>query len=402
MALGSSWYLTRAPARYAAIRARVGETTQVVHETSDGIRTLLAYGRSPVQALAARTAADRVYDAVQHATRARNVLRPCVTLGQVVALAGVLGIGIALVGTGSVTIGVVTAAALYLVRLVDPVATVLELLDEVQSATAALGRIVGVADAAAPLPPARARPAGQEVVLHDVTFAYGSGPAVLRGLHLTVRPGEHLVVVGASGAGKSTMGKLVAGADRPDGGRITIGEVDVGDLGQDVNRHVVLLTQETHTMAGPLAEDLSIAAPTADAAALRAALDRVGATAWVAALPAGLDTVVGDGGLRLTPTQAQQVALARLVLLDPPVVVLDEATAALTPQAARRMDTDLHAALDGRTVIAITHRLTAASRADRIAVLDAGRLVELGTHEKLLAARGGYAELWMTWRGARE
>jgi ABC-type multidrug transport system fused ATPase/permease subunit len=222
---------------------------------------------------------------------------------------------------------------------------------------------------------------------------------VLHGVDLDLRPGERLAVVGPSGAGKSTLGRLLAGVNPPRTGSVTVGGVGLVDLPLDELRgHVVLVTQEQHVFAGTLRDNLTLARPDADDDAVAAALGAVDALAWVEALPAGLDTVVGAGGHALSAAQAQQVALARLVLADPHTLVLDEATSLLDPRAARHLERSLSAVLAGRTVVAIAHRLHAASDADRVAVVEDGRVTELGTHADLVAADGPYATLWRRWR----
>ncbi|WNV77642.1 ABC transporter ATP-binding protein [Geodermatophilus sp. DSM 44513] len=399
--LGGRWYARHAPARYREERARVGRLMGGLHESAAGLRTVLAFRRSAAQRVRIGADADAVYDAAMSTARARNVLRPAVTAGQVVALVTTLALGTVLVGRDAATVGVVTAAALYQIRLLDPVGTLLELLDELQSASAALRRLVGIEDAAVPPGPAAGTPAGSAILVEGVRFGYAGGPEVLHGVDLAVAPGERLAVVGPSGAGKTTLGALVAGVHRPDAGRVLVGGVPVTDLGNALPATVVLVTQETHVFRGTLVEDLRLAAPDAGDADLDRALAAVGASGWVAALPAGPATRIGDGGLRLSPTQAQQVALARLLLRDPRVVVLDEATAALDPTAARGLERALEAALRGRTVLAVSHRLDVAAGADRIAVVEDGRVTEVGSHTELLAAGGGYAELWHAWHGAR-
>ena len=211
---------------------------------------------------------------------------------------------------------------------------------------------------------------------------------MLHEVDLTIRPGERVALVGASGAGKTTLAKLIAGVHRPTAGSVRVGGVAARRARPGrARRTVALITQEVHVFAGPLADDLRLARPDATDDELRAALDRVGALGWAEALPDGLATVVGDGGHRLTAAQAQQLALARLVLADPPVAILDEATAEAGSAGARVLEKAVARALDGRTALVVAHRLTQAATADRVVVLDAGRVVETGTHDELRAAR---------------
>ena len=223
---------------------------------------------------------------------------------------------------------------------------------------------------------------------------------MLHGVSLDLAVGERLAVVGPSGSGKSTLGRLMAGITEPSGGRITVGGVRLVDLPlDDLRSHVALVTQEHHVFVGTIADNLSLARPGAGRDELARALRVVDALRWVAAMPKGLDTVVGSGGVVLTPAQAQQLALARLVLLDPHTLILDEATSLLDPTAARDLERAMNRVLEGRTVVAIAHRLHTAHDADRIVVVRDGHIDELGSHDELVAAGGAYAELWSSWHG---
>jgi ATP-binding cassette subfamily C protein len=211
-----------------------------------------------------------------------------------------------------------------------------------------------------------------------------------------VQPGERLAIVGTSGAGKSTLARLLAGLDRPHTGSVTIGGTPVVDLPPDqLREHVVLITQDHHVFHDTLRDNLLIAKPNATDEDLYAALAAVGAV-WLDDLPRGLDTEIGVD-TDLADASAQQLSLARVVLADPHTLILDEATALLDPKTARQTEQSLAAVLRGRTVIAIAHRLQTAHDADRIAVMEAGELVELGTHQELVTAAGVYGRLWRTW-----
>jgi ABC-type multidrug transport system fused ATPase/permease subunit len=228
-------------------------------------------------------------------------------------------------------------------------------------------------------------------------FAYAEGRDVLHGIDLEVLPGERLAVVGPSGAGKSTLARLLAGIDAPREGVVSIGGCPVTDLDPaERRRRIALVTQEHHVFIGSLRDNLAFAAPDASDEQMRSALVAVGAD-WYDDLSDGLDTELGDGARQLGAAEAQQLALARLVLADPHTLILDEATAALDPTTARRTERALAAVLTGRTVIAIAHRLNTAHDADRVAVMADGRIAELGSHDELVRADGAYASLWRSW-----
>jgi ATP-binding cassette, subfamily C, bacterial len=318
-------------------------------------------------------------------------------IAEVVGLIAIVAVGFAVVAAGTATVGEVTAAALYFHRLFNPIGMIIMSFDEVQSAAASLSRIVGVTTAA---PPAVEAPAGWpdgDVVVRDVRHGYGT-TEVLHGVSEALAAGERVALVGPSGAGKSTLAVLVAGLAAPAAGEITLGGAAVGRYRSAAPKPVVLVSQEAHVFAGPLVDDLRLARPEATDAEIEKALAAVGAEDWVAALPEGVRTVVGELGHGLTPEQAAQVALARALLADPVVVVLDEATAESGSRSAGRLEEAADAVLDGRTGLVVAHRLRQAARADRILVMDRGRIVESGTHAELLAAGGHYAALWSAWR----
>lgn len=399
------WYIPRAASVYARHRVASGALQHRLLDSIGGARTVRAFRLNGSHAQALQRRSGEAVGLALQGIRLVSGFFSRLNAAEFIGLTGVLVTGFFLVDDGSVSIGTATAAALYFHSLFNPINAALFLIDDAQSAGASLARLVGVSNLPVepnPEPDTEVKPVDGTVKVSGLSHAYVEGHPVLSDVDLEVRSGERVALVGASGAGKTTLAKLVAGVHEASAGSIVLGGVEARELGPArVRRAVTLISQEVHVFAGPLAEDLRLARPGATDEELRTALGRVEALDWVEALPEGLATVVGEGGHRLTVTQAQHLALARLVLADPPIAILDEATADAGSAGARVLEAAAARALEGRTGLMVAHRLPQAASADRVVVLDQGRVAETGTHDELVAAGGRYAALWSAWSDSR-
>jgi ATP-binding cassette, subfamily B, bacterial len=392
LAVAALRYRSRSQPAYLALRDRVADTMSSLQEGLAGVRVVQSFRRE-----------DDRYDDYRGRSRAQvaawrrvslvNVaFFPVVPLAQAVALAAVL------LATRwvDVSLGTVVAFALYLISLFDPVARLGDWFSEFQSGRAALAKIVGLLETPVTVRGGEVElPARGTLAAEGIVFAYDGTPAV-DGVSLSIAPGEHIALVGATGAGKSTLAKLLVRAYDPREGRITLGGVDLRDATlESLRRRIVFVPQEGHLFSGTLADNVRLARPDASDDDVRRALAAVGALERVAPL---LDEDVRSRGVRLSSGERQLVALARVALVDPAVIVLDEATSSLDPQTEAAIEQALVAVARGRTVVTIAHRLSTAARADRVAVLDHARLVEVAAHDELVAHGERYAALWASWR----
>ncbi|WP_405070307.1 ABC transporter ATP-binding protein/permease [Kribbella sp. NBC_01510] len=400
--IGGRWYFRRAPSGYRSEAAGYAAVASGLAETVDAGRTVESHRLGDRRIKLGDTRIGQWVAWERYTLYLRMILFPVINMTHTVALAAVLVIGGGFAIQGWLTVGALTTGALYIQMLVEPVNMMIRWYDELQVAQVSLARLVGVREIEAAAAEGDAEPEGRTVLADDVRFGYLEGRDVLHGVTLTVQPGARVALVGPSGAGKSTLGRLLAGIYSPRVGDITLGGAALDQMSaEQVRSHVALVNQEHHVFVGSVRDNLRLARPESTDADLWAALRSVDADGWVAGFDDGLDTEVGSGGISLTPAQAQQVALARLVLADPHTLVLDEATSLMDPRAARHLERSLAGVLAGRTVVAIAHRLHTAHDADVIAVVEDGRIVELGGHDELVDAQGPYAALWHSWHGER-
>ena len=393
------YYLHYANPGYRRERISYASMSGSVSETAEGARTIDAHQLADRQATRIEGNIRESFYSEVYTLLMRLVWFPTVESAFALAVATTLAWSGWLALHHNITIGAATTVTLYVVQINDPIDRVVSWLDELQIGQTSLARLVGVSVVRDDRPRVGPEPRGETIVMQNVHYSYRAGHDVLNGVNLTIQPGERLAIVGPSGAGKSTIGRLLAGIDAPRIGEVTLGGEPLAEIPLPMlRRHIALVTQEHHIFIGTVRENLALAKPEATEGEIQRSLDAVDALEWVLSLPKGLSTELGTTGFQLNPAQAQQLALARLVLSNPHTLVLDEATALLDPRAARHLERSLSAVLKGRTVIAIAHRLHTAHDADRVCVVIDGTVAELGTHDELVALNGEYASLWRSWR----
>jgi len=401
--LASSWSFHHSAGRaYRAIRDRVAETLTALQEGLAGVRVVQAFRRERRTLERYKPRSQAQVHAWRRASFVNIRLFAVLPLAQASALIAVLLAGAEMYRRGSITKGTLTAFVLYLIQLFDPIGRFTEWLGDFRQGLAALGKIVALLEAPSAIVEQRGAvelPREGKLILRDVTFGYRSSRPVVRGVSLALESGEHVALVGATGAGKSTLAKLLTRQYDPVRGEITFGEVDLRDASLDsLHRRIVMLPQEGHLFSGTIAENIRLAHPDASDAEVVRALDRIGALERFESLPNGIHSDVQTRGLRLSAGERQLVGIARVALADPAVIVLDEATSSLDPGTEVAVERALAAVAEGRTVVTIAHRLSTAERAERVVVMEHGRVVEVASHDELVEQGERYARLWASWQ----
>lgn len=411
--IASRWFRRRSNAAYLEVRERIGENLSTLQEGLEGVRVVQAFGRERGWIRRFGTTNENQYEANLETVRISAKYFPLVEFTGVIGIAVIVGLGGILVDNAVVTVGTVLAFVLYLNNLFEPIQQLSQLYNTVQSSGAALHKLFYLLDTNVSIgekPGAVDLPDRGSLAVDGVTFAYGGGepdtdgvvhpmgPEVLRDVSISVAPGERVALVGPTGAGKSTLAKLMARFYDPRVGSVSYGGVDLRNATLSSLRHtIVVVPQEGFLFAGSIRDNVRVGRDLASDADVEAAIEALGLTGVFAAFPEGLETEVRERGSRLSAGEKQLVSLARAALADPAVLVLDEATSNLDPGTEHAVERALERLTVGRTFVVVAHRLSTAARCDRIAVVDHGGLLEVGTHDELLARRGRYARLFAAW-----
>ena len=405
MSIATVIFRKRSGRAYAAVRERLGLVTATLAEDIAGMRVVHSFTRERASMRNFHEVTERYRDANMETVILNGIYFPFVDLLSSIALAVVLGYGGHLYFNGAVTLGTLFAFMLYVQNFFDPVQQLSQLYGTFLSATAALDKIVDVLDqepevtdrpGAVELPPVEGN-----VAFENVRFGYGDGPEVLHGLTLDVPAGTTVALVGHTGAGKSTIAKLLARFYDPRKGRITIDGHDLRDVTQASLRHQLgIVPQEGFLFAGTVRENIAFGRPDADPEDVVRAAETIGANDFILRLEDGYETQLQERGTRLSLGQRQLVALARALLADPRILILDEATSSVDIGTERKIERALRTLLAGRTAFVIAHRLSTIRDADLIVVLEHGQIVEQGSHDELLQRRGLYTSLYGDWAAA--
>jgi ATP-binding cassette subfamily B protein len=397
----SRWFRRVSNKAYLEVRDSISTNLTTLQEGLEGVRVVQAYGRTGSFTERFGQTNEDQYEANMVTTRISAKYFPFIEYAGVAATAVIVGYGGWLSSRGVVEVGVVAAFVLYLQQVFEPINQLSQLYNVVQSAGAALQKVFGVLDTPATIkerPGAVDLPRHGEIDVDGVTFAYGSNEPVLHDVTLHVSAGERLALVGPTGAGKSTLAKLIARFYDPSVGAVRVDGVDLRDTTMhSLRERIVVVPQEGFLFAGTLRENVRVGRPEATDEEVETALRVLGLLERFQAFPNGLDTEVRERGSRLSAGERQLVSIARAALADPSVLVLDEATSNLDPGTEHQVEQAMEKLMHGRTTIVVAHRLSTAARANRIGVVSDGRLAELGSHQELVALGGHYAELYRTW-----
>lgn len=387
---------------YLEVREKVGANLSALQEGIAGVRVIQAYAREDEQIRRFEESNRALFRSHLHSIKVTTWYFGVIEFAGIASSALIIGIGGWLVHRGSVSLGTVVAFVLLLASLFDPVQQLSQLYNTLQSAAAALHKLFGILDAVpdvGEIDNPVALPTAGDVVVDKVTFTYaGANRPALSDVSVTLAAGTRLALVGPTGAGKSTLAKLMARLYDPQEGTVSFGGVNLKHASlEDLRRRIVVIPQEGFLFDGSVRDNLLIAKPDATEEELLLALDKIGLRTRFEALPEGLDTQVRERGSRLSAGERQLVALARAALIDPAVLVLDEATSNLDPGTEMLVEAALERLMTGRSVIVVAHRLSTVQRADVIAVVAGSRISEIGSHDVLVALNGHYALLAATW-----